>query len=459
MDDNVDIKLPYEVPITFKYKVSEKRLMALFFVILIFISLSYLGLIAEDYTMMMVGILIIVLLLAITFGFYRSYLEISGDYIKIKFSYISKTVRWDEVVSIVLNANNDKNLIGIITKKKLLRQKKNRVLNDLLYSPYEILIQLDFLQQMDVERLFMTIEDKMNCDEINEFLQREGFLVDDKKETNQLEEKTSSIYKAYLMCFMWAVIIGLLYGFLSSILSGDLYLITFAVIYLGTYKIIGIYHKNYNEQSFNIFKRLIVGLICTLPLIIGILSEDFFHAKVLPNRDTFMIVRNKIWTLKNDEALFIMILFGIGVLLYYGTFHGKTFKIQYKIYKLIGLYKRYGDYYCNKDGALFNIYLVDPQELNYEYMDIDVLHIEKGCLVEKDKKRPGGLYIPLENLKESNNISWKQRHVFIEGKQYLYFDLGNPDKCLPKEYQLPLVIYLDKDKNMITIQMSYYREK
>lgn len=464
MSENAAKKLPYELPFIAKYKFP--KILLILYIFLILLSFFLFILLLHE--------VFIVSILALIFGLFFSYfivatslfkkyyVEITNNYIKVKAIFINKTIPWDEVVGISLDSDNAKNYIGIITKDKALRQQYlfTRIIDALHYGPYQVIINLNFLPHIDVERLTHTIRDKITNQNVESFLESERLLELEKAEIQKNEAPTSNIYKALIYCFLTSIIIGLFYGYLLNIFDRDMFIFLIVIPIAGYLLIIYIYEKNYAEQSFNIFHRLTIGLICIFPIIVGFISKEYFEANMIPNVPNFkIVVRNLSHSMNfRNEQFFIGLLLSVYIFIA-GTLQGKRFKIQHKFYKLIHLYKKYGDYYCIKNGAFFLIYLVDPESVDHEYTEFLAVHIDFGCLVEKNKKRIVGFYIPKTLIEDVSIMLTDKQYVDLEGKQYFHVDLGGAEKSKPQPYHLPCVIFLNENNKMCVIQMQYFKDK
>lgn len=164
MNENIDCKLPFEVPFIASFKLPIWMLMLYIFLSFFFL-LTFLLLLNES---------IILSLLTLVFEFSFSYfvmmiflkkfyVEITNEFIKVRYIFVNKTTYWNDVVGIGFLPNNNITY-GVVTKEKLLRQQQFLTrLIDILFShgPCALVIPLALLPHIDIDRLILTIENKI----------------------------------------------------------------------------------------------------------------------------------------------------------------------------------------------------------------------------------------------------------------------------------------------------------
>lgn len=460
MNGNTNRKIPYEVPFRAKFKL-KKSFWIIFVISTIFLLFTaVLAFQDRDFIVSIIMILFALFFIYLILVIRKQYLEITDTYIMIYNSFVrgkSKKVYWNDIVYINLQSENFNSYIGIVTKRNIIRQKNRltKFVDSLSHGIYSLVIPLNFLHYLDIDRLILTIKEKMDMEEIERFIKSEGLIESKDEEVNDGEDYGINLVKTVGICLLISVLAGLIYGYFLRIAKGNLFSIPTFIPIISNWLIIYIYRKNYREDKFNIFNRLIIGAISTVPLFLGLISKVYFWTKMIPNLNNLIIViRDQIRLLIYVPFQGILFLTVVLYVFTHGTLQGKRFKIQQKLDKIF--YKKYGEYYCNKNEADFNIFIVDPEDIDYDEVKY-VTEFEGDFLIERNKKRPGGFYVPKELIQEGNLIFPYYNYIDAYGEPYHYIDLGNPEESGATHYHLPCIMFLKENREVVVLRVKYFK--
>ncbi|MHC1683089.1 MAG: hypothetical protein AB6733_09100 [Clostridiaceae bacterium] len=247
--------------------------------------------------------------------------------------------------------------------------------------------------------------------------------------------------------FMLSAIIGLAYGLSIHLIKNNIVIIPM----FGSFAVIYYYNKLYKEERINIFIRMVVGLICTVQVLIGVIvtiilnsrfSQDINYIIIIVKRYFNNIVKDP---LENGVIIFLVLL-----CFSFGAFQGYKFKFFKKIEKLF--MKKFGRYYYKRDGRIITIYLKDPVLYNDQKEGMLIAQINKDCLIEKQKNKIKGLCIPVNYINEMGIVFNHENCVKIKDKTYYKIDLGSNDNFEP--YVFPCSLIMDSKKEIEVIEIE-----
>ena len=129
---------------------------------------------------------------------------------------------------------------------------------------------------------------------------------------------------------------------------------------------------------------------------------------------------------------------------------GYKFKFQKKIEKMF--MKKAGKHYYKKDGRVVTIYLKDPALFNEQKEGMLILQIYKDCLIEKEKKRIKGLYIPTKDIDELGVVFNYDDCISISDNMYYKIDLDSNNNY--QQYTFPCILIMNNKKEVELIQIE-----
>jgi len=133
-----------------------------------------------------------------------------------------------------------------------------------------------------------------------------------------------------------------------------------------------------------------------------------------------------------------------------GAFYGCSFKITRRSRKIF-MHKQNG-FYIKREKRYVSIYLIDYARYNENEEKIIIRINPNVCLIEKDKKKILGFYIPQQVLNDYNiNVNGFER-IFSNEKMYYKLNLGG--SAMQHLYGYISTLILNKDSQVELIQLE-----
>ncbi|QAA33155.1 hypothetical protein [Clostridium manihotivorum] len=290
----------------------------------------------------------------------RSYLEITKEYIKTGSLFGSKTITWDKAADVSIYKQNHNTMIGIITKEKLSKRKDSlgTLFSDLFGGTFSLAISLMIYPDIDIERLYLTISNRIESQLNKEAIENQTNLTDeDTIDIQEYQKKNSSFLISLFKCIFASFAIGILYGYSMYFFNKNFLLIPL----IGLIIILYLYNKNYEERAVNFVFRLLIGLTCTIQIFVADMLSIYLTMKLPLQLDyisEFLRYYFK-YLLSVNGVMVLIIAF---VLFVVGTFQGYQTRLQRQLSKF--RMKKIGNYYYKKDGNRILVYLIDPADFD-----------------------------------------------------------------------------------------------
>ncbi len=214
----------------------------------------------------------------------KLYIELTDEHIAYEHAFGKKSLKWNEIFDVRIYTMNRNTFIGIISKEKAKKRKQSfwTLLNDLFGGNYSMTIGLGFFPEIDIERLYLTIDNMLvRADEKAEAEACDSVDTDSSYNESRDEQPSGNLLLALVKIFWLSIAIGIAYGF-----SIDILRVNFIIIpVFGTIGIIYTYSKSYKEEKINFIVRIIVGLISVLQVFTAAITELFLYNKLPLNID------------------------------------------------------------------------------------------------------------------------------------------------------------------------------
>lgn len=378
----------------------------------------------------------------------KQYIEVTDDYFKYKSLFITKKINWDEIYDVQVFTQNYNTFIGIALKEKLRKRKESfwSMINDMYGGMYSVRVIMGQFSEVNIERLYGTIVDKLI--EVND--KEESFdegSLDFNEIKSEEDIESSNYFLAVFKALFLSIIIGIGYGLLIYFLEVNIVMIPI----FGTIAIIYYYSKAYREVKINILARTLIGLICSLQIFIAVILVIFMDNDISFTLKNLIDVTKEYFSYLLEEPFEQGIIIFIALICFgFGAFQGHSFKFQRKIKKL--LMKQSGRYYFTKEGRVVTIYLIDPVQYDDNNQDKFFINISRGCLIERDGKKIKGLYIPGEYIEETGIKLSCDYQTIIENKEYCKIDMGSSGGFQP--YTFPFILIMDSNRKVEVIKIE-----
>jgi len=378
----------------------------------------------------------------------KTCLELTKQEISFKTMFISKKLNWTDIIDVQTFSLNNNSFIGIMSKETIKKRKDNFLtsLSESLGGGYTLSIPLKSFPKAQPEKLFATIvlkvQEKVQEQDIEEEIINE-MISEDKEEKVTYSNPVIILLKALII----SLISGTIYGVIVYILKVNLIIIPV----LGMVGILYLYSKHYQEKGVNIIIRFFIGLFCSLQFFVGALVTSLML-------NLTYIESNGIWS-SISECIAYMAEYPKKYMSYYlyaiasffiGAFFGCSFKITRRIRKIF-MHKQNG-FYIKREKRYVSIYLIDYAQYNENEEKIIIRINPNVCLIEKDKKKILGFYIPQQVLNDYNiNVNGFER-IFTNEKMYYKLNLGG--SALQHLYGYTSILILNKDSQVELIQLE-----
>lgn len=452
MEGNVNNVEEYSIPYKQYSRLKPAYHVLYLFCTVLFIGLFFLfikekGIEAIFFKIFSITFFLLFLSMWIFLGIIRkAYVELTEDAIKIRSFFKTSIINWKDIFDIGVYKQGYNTMFGIITKAKAKKRKDYflTLLNDLFAGPYSAAIALGLYPDVDVERFYFTITNKV----IEASNTPDGDLQSDVKsyEVSEEEQKGSFIM-ALIKCFFVSFGAGTLYGISLYVFKTNVILIPL-LIYIA---IIYVYHKNYKEQKVNFIFRILIGFVCAAHVFVGVILLFFLSTKMHFN------VKNLIDAIKELYKYYLhnpfdegRIVFTAAFVFLFGTFQGYKFKVQKQLGKL--MMKKHGSYYYKKDGKVVTVYLIDPAVHNEQNTENLAAVIHKDCLIDITKKKLNAFYIPVSVIEELGCRVSCNRIVEIDNRSYYKLDFGSTGNF--QNYVFPCVVICNKEKHIEALEIQ-----
>ncbi len=215
--------------------------------------------------MLITGIFLAYMVIAV--GILKSYyIEMTSEYIKVSLPFKSKVAYWSEINSTEAYEYKNNIFIAILLKKDRLKRRKRSISNSFNsisgIPSYSFQIPLRLYKDIEVERLLLTIENQINQTGI----ENEAEIVNSNED---YEEPINNIIKAIIASIMMCIVTSVVYGLSIYKLEKNYIVIPIFACFL----IISAFNKYYLEESFSVFIRILVGMICFIQVPISIIGS------------------------------------------------------------------------------------------------------------------------------------------------------------------------------------------
>lgn len=212
----------------------------------------------------------------ISVGMLKScYIEMTAEYIKVKFPFKSKAVYWNEIYKAQVYKYNNNTMITILLKKDVNKKKKRTISNNFnsIYGApsYSFQISLMLFKDLDAQKLLLTMGEQINRADQNE---------DDNTDIINVgydaNHNNNNIFMALITSILSYIIISAIYGIVIYKLETN-YLV---IPLFGSFLIISIFNKYYLEKAFRLSIRFTLGLICLLQIPTAIIIDIMISEKI-----------------------------------------------------------------------------------------------------------------------------------------------------------------------------------
>lgn len=261
------------------------------------------------------------------------------------------------------------------------------------------------------------------------------------------EKKQNSLFKAMLKTLAISSLIGIAYGMLNYTLSTNFIIMPI----IGVAAVSYVYNTNYHEEYINIPIRLLLGMLCSMQILIAFFVCEIAYSEVplYPANLQLIISEYMRYTLENPmkqaAPLFLM-----AICFAYGALQDYTLRLQMLIRKYF--LKKLGRYYYKKEGQMVSIYIIDPVEYDENERNRLIAYITDGCYFEIYQKSLKAFYLPKQNLDEAEIHIQNDGIASIGGNEYYKLDFGSTGACI--KYCAPCALIMDNSQNVEVVQIE-----
>jgi hypothetical protein len=378
----------------------------------------------------------------------KSYLEITNEYIKTISLFGSKTITWDKAADVSIYKQNHNTMIGIITKEKLSKRKDSlgTLFSDLFGGTFSLAISLMIYPDIDIERLYLTISNRIDSAIDKETIETPINLTSEDISNNQeYKDENSSFFISLIKCVFASFAIGILYGYSMYLFNKNILLIPL----IGSIIILYLYNKNYEERTVNFLFRILIGLTLTIQIFVADMLSIYLTMKLPLNSDyisEFLHYYFK-YLFSVNGAIVLIIAF---VLFVVGAFQGYQTRLQRQLGKF--RMKKIGNYYYKKNDNKILIYLIDPADFDDTDPENQIAIIYKNCLIELYKNNIKAFYIPCHVIKEMNANILYNNILNINNTDYYKINLGGTDNF--QNYVFPCVLKCTSSMKVAVIELQ-----
>lgn len=442
-------------PIPFKTQSGYKWTFHLLIIFLIVIFLGFVLIpLGKD-----IEVILLKILFAIIGAFYfyiwlftgvlkKQYFELTEDNIRIKALFRLIEIRWNQIYDVQVFTQSHNTILGIVLKEKVRKRKETfwNLINDMYGGMFTVRIAFSQYPHIDIERLYSTITDRLIKANENSSSNLSD-NIDSYSVKPEEDIVTTNIMITLLKLTLLSIGIGLGYGFSIFLIKANIVIIPI----FGSMAILYFYSKLYKEEKINVLIRILIGLICTIQVFIGVIVTVILESKFSINIHNIIYLTRQYFEYLIKHPLDQGIIIFIAILCFgYGAFQGYKFKFQRKIEKIF--MKKAGKYYYKREGRIVSIYLKDPVRFNKQDEGMLVAQISKDCLIEKEKKRVKGLYIPVKDIDGLEIVINYDECIEINNIMYYKIDLNSDGNY--EQYVFPCSMIMNSKKEVELIQIE-----
>jgi fumarate reductase subunit D len=246
-----------------------------------------------------------------------------------------------------------------------------------------------------------------------------------------------------------AVLMGVLYGVSLYIFNVNIIIIPF----LG-FAWLGYIMYERGTASVNWISNFFLGLFSAGQMVVAVVTHLMLSLRIPFSIDNILQVTWEYLLLLIAKPMDQFPVFlTISLLFICGMLYGKSFRFTRALRKL--RMQKKGDYYIRRKNGVIDIFLIDPADY-VEMEERTMLTLTEGCLIVKDGKNVGVLFIPKKSLDEAGiNIGNRgdDNVVLIDNNQYYKIDLGGTGSYKPYVYPCHLWCNLSRQVELISIQI------
>lgn len=377
----------------------------------------------------------------------KPYLEVTEEYIKYKSIYGTKQIAWTQALTAQIYSISNAKMLGIVTKEHHRKRKGTfwAEIHEGQGGNFSIRIPLANFRDIDIDRLYLTVKDK-----IRKEYEKEPKYTEDISTMDAAEDEIESEGKlgtALLRSIEISIAFGIVYGISIYILNVNFLLIpAIGIVGISYY-----FNREYKQAHINLLVRLLLGAISSLQIFIAVIVSVIAIGEMpLSLQNINFLLRQYIsYTLENPMEEFIFILLAV-VSFIYGSLQDYSFKFLYVFKK--PFMKRWGRYYIIKESHIINVFITDP--VMYDENDKHKLafNVGEGCYIEKDKKRVRCFYVPRYILDKENIKMDYDSIETIEGTECYKLDLGSNGGY--RQYVYPCILVMSSEKHVELVKLE-----
>lgn len=262
-------------------KLSMKLLFLFCSIFTVAVSMVFFILIMKDDLIMglIFGLFMLILGIYFTYIFITAgllkkfYIELTPEYIKASLPFKTHIAYWNQIYEAQVYNFNHNTMLSILLDKDRNRKSRRTISNNFnsLYGvpPYSFQISLNLFNEVDIEKLLLTIGEHINNADKTGKVNIEAL-------SEEQEEGNNSLIKAVLISMLFCIIMSAIYGFSIYKLEKNYV----AIPLLGCFLIISGFNKYYLEETFNLFIRILAGFICLVQVPAAVIEEIILSEKI-----------------------------------------------------------------------------------------------------------------------------------------------------------------------------------